>query len=429
MKIRVIEKSYQEVLALPAEKNNKPMYQYAFWRWLLKTLSTVAMFGTKFQYKEMGMEKLNPGEPCLVLMNHSGFIDMEIASRMLYKHPYNIICTNDAFVGKKWIMKLIGCFTTKKYVADMTLIRNMIYTVKELKSSILMYPEASYTIDGTTMSMPESLGKCLKMLNVPVVVIRTYGAFAKNPLYNNLQNRKVDVSAEMEYLLSPEEIAAKTPQELNEILAKGMEYDHFRWQQENHIKIKEKFRADCLNRVLYKCPNCKTEGKMIGKGIHLTCQHCQKEYELTEDGFMKANQGETEFAHIPDWFAWQRECVKQELVTGTYCLDVPVDIYMMVDTKGIYHVGDGQLQHTKEGFHLTGCDGTLDYIQKPGASYTIIGDFYWYEIGDAIGIGNEKVQYYCVPKDAVDVVAKTKLAAEELYKISKNARKKKVVAE
>lgn len=425
MKIKVIEKSYEEVSALAVEKSLKPMYQRRFWRWLLKTLSTVAMVGTKFEYKEIGMEKLTPGQPALVLMNHTGFIDMEIASRILSEHPFNIICTNDAFVGKKWIMRLIGCFTTKKYVNDTALIRNMVHVVKHLKSSILMYPEASYTIDGTLMAMPDSLGKCVKLLNVPVLLIRSHGAFAKNPLYNNLQNRKVKVTAEIEYLISPEEIAEKTPHELNEIIVKAMDYDHFRWQQENQIKIKEKFRADYLNRVLYKCPHCLTERKMVGKGTKLICEHCKKEYELTEDGFMKACTGETEFDHIPDWFKWQRECVKKELLDGTYLLDVPVDIYMMVDTKGIYKVGSGQLTHSKEGFHLVGCNGALDYTQKPISSYTIIGDFNWYEIGDAIGIGNEKEQFYCIPQGETDVVAKAKIAAEELYKIAKSTRVKK----
>ena len=46
-------------------------------------------------------------------------------------------------------------------------------------------------------------------------------------LYNNLQLRKVRVSAEVEYLLSPEEIAAKSPQELNLFLQEKFSFDYF----------------------------------------------------------------------------------------------------------------------------------------------------------------------------------------------------------
>lgn len=147
------------------------------------------------------------------------------------------------------------------------------------------------------------MGKCLKMFGVPVVMIRTHGAFARDPLYNCLQQRKVDVSAEMEYLLSPADIAEKSEEELNAILSAQFSFDHFRWQQENRVKIDEPFRADGLNRVLYKCPHCLSEGNMEGKGIHITCHACSARYELTEYGELRATEGKTKFSHIPAWYA------------------------------------------------------------------------------------------------------------------------------
>lgn len=286
-----------------------------------------------------------------------------------------------------------------------------------------MYPEASYSFDGTATPLPDSIGKCLKLLQVPVVVVRTYGAFHRDPLYNGLQIRKTKVSAEVEYILSPEDIKSKRPEELNDILKAHFTFDHFHWQQENGIKISEKFRADGLNRVLYKCPQCLAEGKMLGKGIHLSCQNCHKVYELTEYGYMNATEGVTEISHIPDWYRWERECVRKELEEGTYRLDIPVDIYMMVNTDHVYKVGEGRLVHTKTGFSLTGCDGKLHYTQSPGVSYSLYSDFFWYEIGDVICIGDTKTQYYCFPKDCGDIVAKTRLATEELYKLVNSAKK------
>ena len=135
---------------------------------------------------------------------------------------------------------------------------------------------------------------------------------------------------------------------------------------------------------------------------------------------MKALSGKTEFDHIPDWYKWERECVRNEILSGEYKLDIPVEIRMLVNSKKIYHVGDGRLVHTNEGFHLTGCDGKLDYKQKPLASYSLYSDYYWYELGDMICIGNTSALYYCFPKAEGDFVAKTRLAAEELYKIKKS---------
>lgn len=294
--------------------------------------------------------------------------------------------------------------------------------MKELKSSVLMYPEASYSFDGTATPLPDSIGRCLKILGVPVVMINTYGAFARDPLYNNLRRRKVKVSATIEYLLSAEEVAEKSPQELNAIVNEKFSFDNFRWQQENGIQIKEAFRAEGLNRVLYKCPHCLAEGTMDSAGSKVFCKQCGRQYELTETGFLKAENGETVFEHVPDWYHWERMCVKQEIENDTYYLNVPVDICMMVNMNCIYRVGEGVLEHTKEGFRLTGCDGQLDYRQKPSASYSLYSDYYWYEIGDVICIGDANVLYYCFPKNCGDIVAKTRLATEELFKITKQKR-------
>ena len=163
---------------------------------------------------------------------------------------------------------------------------------------------------------------------------------------------------------------------------------------------------------------------MKGKGITITCEHCGKTYELTEYGFLKALNGDTMFDHIPDWYAWERECVRKELENETYRLDIPVDIYMLVNTKCVYKVGEGQLVHTTEGFYLNGCDGKIDYRLKPQASYSLYSDFFWYEIGDMISIGDEKIQYYCFPKNQENIAAKTRLAAEELHKLTKLTKMK-----
>ncbi|MBP5328843.1 MAG: 1-acyl-sn-glycerol-3-phosphate acyltransferase [Spirochaetaceae bacterium] len=426
MKTVVKELEYEKVLALPSEKAQNPVKPALFWRWLMKTLGNAELKSVNFKANYFGMEILGKKEPCLVLMNHSCFMDLEIAESVMYPRPLNIVCTSDGFVGKNWLMRQIGCIPTNKFVTDFMLVKNMKYALETLKSSVLMYPEASYSFDGTATPLPDTLGKCLKLLKVPVVMIRTYGAFAHDPLYNNLQKRKVDVSADVKYLLSPEEIDRKTVDELNEVLKNEFTFDNWKWQQVNNVHITEPFRADYLNRVLYKCCNCGTEGRMLGKGTQLKCGECGAMWQLAENGFLEPQTSLKDsgrnFRHVPDWFSWQREQVRVEIAAGTYRLDVPVEIYMMVNTKAIYHVGSGKLTHSEKGFVLDGCDGKLHYEQKPCESYSLYSDYFWYEIGDMICIGNMKELYYCFPKSAGDIAAKARIATEELYKLNKVCR-------
>ena len=417
MKIKVVDMSYEEALAQPPQKHLPPRRPPLLFRALLRAVSAPDLRATHFRCERVGMERLGDEEPCLVLMNHSCFLDLKIAATVLYPRPFNIVCTSDGFVGKEGLMRSFGCIPTRKFCSDATLVRDMLYCVRKLKSSVLLYPEASYSFDGTATPLPESIGKCVKVLGVPVVMIRTYGAFARDPLYNGLQNRNVSVSAEMRYLLSPAEIERKSVDEINGTLFEAFHFDNFRWQQENGVTVDEPFRADGLNRVLYKCPHCMTEGEMEGRGTTLTCRRCGKEYRLTELGALECTNGEAAFTHVPDWYAWERQCVREELERGSYSLDIPVRICVMVNTRQICRVGEGRLRHDASGFHLTGCDGKLDYFQKPESSYSLYADYYWYEIGDMLCIGGRDALYYCFPLEGGDVVAKTRLAAEELYKL------------
>lgn len=417
MKIKVKEMSYDKVVALPERKHNNPVKPNPLLRQLILALSKGELKQVGFRYEKHGMEQLQKREPCLVLMNHSCFIDLKIAETVMKDHPLNIICTSDGFVGKEWLMRQAGCIPTNKFVTDVQMVKDMVYALHELKTSVLMYPEASYSFDGTATPIPGSLGKCVKMLKVPVVMIRTHGAFLRDPLYNNLQLRDVKISADVTLLFSKEEIEHSSAKELQGRLNECFTFDNFKEQQECNISVKEPFRADYLNRVLYKCASCKEEGFMEGKGTLITCKACGDKHELTENGFLKNLSGKETFTHIPDWYNWQREEVKEELQSGIYNLDVDVDIYILKDLKCIYRVGDGHLHHDNSGFYLEGCDGKLQYRQTTKASYSLYSDYYWYEIGDMICIGDMKCLYYCFPKSqSRDVVAKTRIATEELYK-------------
>ncbi len=422
MKIKVKKKSYEAVCALPVPQHKKPKRPSLLFRTLLRVVSTPDLFATHFICRRHGMERCGKREPCLYLMNHSSFLDLKIAASVLYPRPFQIVCTSDGFIGKAWLMRQLGCIPTNKFVTDLTLVRDLLYTVRTLKSSILLYPEASYSFDGTATTLPDSLGQLLKKLKVPVIMLKTHGAFLRDPLYNGLRLRKVSVSADMTYLLSPEDIENTSVEQLNAILREQFSFDAFKEQRENHIAVTEPFRAEGLNRVLYRCPHCGTEGKMTASGSAVTCTACGKAWTLLENGTMQALSGETEFSHIPDWYAWERACVRGELENGSYRLDVPVIIRMMVDTRAVYEVGEGWLHHDRNGFHLTGCGGKLDYFQKPLASYSLYADYYWYELGDMICIGDQDALYYCFPTAGGDVAAKTRLAAEELYQLVKQEK-------
>ena len=417
MKIKTKTLSYDEVAKLPSWEHKKPRKPSRFLEGIARIVIGGELKKVNFECEKIDMDRAGDG-PWMILMNHCSFTDLSIAFEVLKDRPFSIVCTSDALVGKEGLMRSLGCIPTRKFVSDMSLISDMDYALSENKSSVLMYPEAGYSLDGTGTKIPRRLGILLKKLKHPVVMITTYGAFTRDPLYNNLQKRDVKVTCTMKCLFTPEELAEMKVRQIDEIVDKEFTLDYFKWQQDNSIEIDEPFRADGLNRILYKCPHCMTEGKTEGKGITLTCHECGATYELDTLGRLKGVNVEPKFTHIPTWFAWEREQLKEEIENGTYSLDVPCDIAILKDSKALYMVGSGTLRHNNDGFVLDGCDGKLHYEQAPSASYSVNSDYFWYEIGDIVSIGTNDCLYYCFPKEG-DIVAKTRIAAEELYKLSK----------
>lgn len=422
MKIKTRQMTYSDALKQPHLKRKNPRKPSFLLASVVRIASAPTLWKTRFSYTTERMELVGK-QPCLILMNHSSFTDMKLAFGIFYPRRMGIVTSVDAMsgiLGK--LMRILGCTPTHKYVADLNLIRDIEYMLHKNKTSVLMYPEAGYSFDGRTTALPRKLGVLMKRLGVPVVTVITEGAFHRDPLYNMLQIRDIKVSAHVKCIATPEEIKVKSVEELDALIDEAFSFDNFAWQRDNKISIDVPFRADGLHRILYKCPHCKAENAMEGNGVELTCHSCSKKWYMDEYGQLTAKDNNTEFSHIPDWYSWQRECVRQEIEDGTYLLDTDVEIALQVNLDGVYLIGDGRLTHDTEGFRLTGGDGELDYRQSPIVSHTLYSDYYWYEIADVIGIGDNEFSYFCFPKSNVSVT-KARLATEELYKIKKAARR------
>ena len=137
MKIKTKVLPYSEVLKLPKQKHKYPKKPNILFRTIIRLAAIPDLWATGFKFTKTRMEKAGTG-PFLILMNHSSFIDLEIASRIFYPMPYGIVCTSDGFVGKEWLMRGIGCMPTQKFVTDVTLVKDLIYAIQKKKISVLM---------------------------------------------------------------------------------------------------------------------------------------------------------------------------------------------------------------------------------------------------------------------------------------------------
>ena len=422
MKIKYKEENFESIISYRPKNCKKPKKPSRFRRFLLKTVSKFDLKETNFKYNLGDYSSINKNEPILILMNHSSFIDLEIASTIFYPRPINIVTTTDGFIGKNWLLRNLGCVPAKKFIMDVDLVRNLLYISKKLKSSILMYPEASYSFSGETTPLPDSVGKLIKLLKIPVVSVITENAFLRQPLYNMLNKHDVDVSANVKVLIKKEDINKLSVDEINNILKKEFDLDYWKKQKEQNVIIKEGNFAEGLERVLYKCPHCGVEGEITTKGNEITCAKCGVKYIIQPNGVLKSTNAETKFSSVSEWYQYERDEVKKEILNGTYKTEFDPELFLTVDTYKLFKVKDAHPHfiHDINVFSLTDSSKDLSFKLNPQETYSVYSDFYWYELGDVISIGNTDIQYYCFPKNSKISVAKIRIASEEMYKIKTN---------
>lgn len=394
--------------------------------WLIWLLSKIMLIGKKYKVEKINMEGLKP--PYMMLSNHMYFVDFELAAMGTLPYRVNNVMSIDGYYRRPWLIELIGGICTRKFTMDLHLIKSIRHVLK--KGDILsMYPEARYSPCGTTSYMPESLGKLVKMNKVPVVAVVHRGNHLMTPFWNFRKSRKVPLHTTMTQILTAEQVAKMSVEEINAAIREALAYDDYRYQKENVILITEPYRAEGLHKVLYQCPNCKTESKMGSKGTEIFCTECGKRWNLNVDGTLSALSGETEFSHVPDWFDWERSEVRRQIENGEYSFSDEVEVYSLPRTWRFIPLGDATLTHDAEnGFTLKGRYRGEDYFinRKPieTNSLHIEYDYCYIKPFDCVDISTENDSFYCYPKNKTDVVTKLGFATEELYRIALEGAKK-----
>ncbi len=393
-----------------------PIRQPLILTWLITLLSRIMLIGKKYRVEKINMDGLKP--PYMLLSNHMYFIDFELTAQATFPHRVNNVVSIDGYYRRPWLLELIGAIATRKFTMDLHLVKSINRVLK--RGDILaMYPEARYSPCGTTSYMPESLGKIIKMNKAPVVAVVHHGNHLHTPFWNFRKKRKVPLYTTFTKILTPEQIESMTVEQINQTVKTALTYDEYKYQKENGILITEPYRAEGLHKVLYQCPHCLTESKMSSNGTEIFCQECGKRWNLNEDGTLSALDGNTEFPHIPDWFEWEREQVKQQIARGEYSFSDQVDVYSLPRCWKFEHLGKAKLTHDVEkGFVLEGFYNNSPYLieRKPIQinSLHIEYDYCYIKPFDCVDISTENDSFYCYPTKE-NVVTKLAFATEILY--------------
>lgn len=404
----------------------KPRRASRFWMFIARNFAIPFVAGGfKIKIDKKDMEGLKP--PYLLLATHASMMDFAIMYKAIYPHKLaNFVVAIDAVRDfSDWLMRRLGGITKRKFVKDFSLIRNMRYCAKEYGDVVCMFPEARYSLDGCTSYIPPSVGKMAKLLNIPVVTLNMDGNFIIAPQWNK-PRQKMPLHAQISQIVTAEEISTLSVDEINSRIHVALEHDDYRYQLENKIENNYPKRAQGLHNILYRCPHCNKEFEMYSEGTTLRCAACGKTWEMNKYGQLEATEGETEFSHIPDWFNWERQTVRDEIRNGTYRFESEVEVHTLPNAKRFYNHGKGKLVQTAEGTVLDCVAyGEPTHVEWKAAELESVHIEYDYpfnkkmypknDFGDCVDISTNDESYWLHPLDLRTQLTKLSLATEEIY--------------
>ena len=395
------------------DMSKKPMRMHL--RPLIWTLCAPDLIKHRNHLTKTRMEGIKP--PYLLLCNHNAFMDFKVSTRATFPHRVNYVVAIDGFLKREWLLRFIGCICKRKFTNDILLIRQL-KRVVDAGDIAAIYPEARYSLCGTTAVLPDSLGKLAKFLKVPVVTLMCHGHHVNSPFYNLPDHNVKGTEAEMKCLFTADEVEKASAEEIFSRIQEEFRYDDFTWQKEKGIRITYPKRAEGLHKVLYQCPHCGTEYRMSSSGTELRCDACGKQWHVNEYSQLEALEGETEFSHIPDWYEWERLNVRKEVEDGTYSFTCKARVDALPNADGYIDLGEAELTHDMNGFRLKGNYKGEDYEQVwPVRSLYSCHIEYEYlgKYGDCVDLNTLTDTFYIYPKDCLFSVTKFALATEELY--------------
>ena len=367
-----------------------------------------------------------PKPPYILISTHASMLDFYMALCLTFPHRVYWISTVEEFIPRFFIFRRIGVLAKRKFTNDPKGAMRYLEVLNK-KKILVIYPEARYSFTGEVERIDKSLGRFAKLANAPVVLNREHGNYLYCPQWSDHKVRKVHpIINEIETIITKSDLETLSAQEIQEKIESKFYNSEEEWIRKKNILIKYEKRAVGLERILYKCPHCNTEFEMSSETHFLKCDHCGVIYDYLENGQLKCVNGDTKFDYPSKWYKWEKECVKQEVLNGSYHFEDEVRVEKLLGAKIGFVPQEGHYYLThdiKEGFNLKGTDNNFSFHRSSLLSYAIHIEYDYLNRGPLLELADNKDTYFISPLNKYKELTKIHFAVEHIYDLMKDKLK------
>lgn len=256
-------------------------------------------------------------EPWVVLGNHGSYFDAPIMTIAFFPKRIHYVMSN-SFMATWWgafIIKVLQQIPKSQFFVEAKSVIAMKRAVAA-GASVGLYPEGRMSLTGRLGYLAPAVGKLVKSFGIPVVVVKEEGVSLGRPLWAK-QSRRGPIEVHCRLLLSREEIARLTAEEVYQRIVQALSYNDHQWQAEKGALYKCSRPAEGLENLLHRCPACRQDFAMTSQKERLVCTHCGFTVQVSGQSRLQPAAGFSWPAQalesIPLWYDWQGACLKERL--------------------------------------------------------------------------------------------------------------------
>ncbi len=325
----------------PSKEDMKKIWSWKHYCLLYFVCKVLGMRFRAHSVKSEAFREQKKKGPMLVLCNHTSPLDFAYFTAPLFFKKVSFVVAENMMYSTPifaTVIKGYHAITKKQYFSDYTCIKN-IKRYLDSGISVIICPEGKVSAEGKTGIMPFSIVRLIKWLGYPVGTIITNGAGLTRPKWaHTARTGKVVCTCEM--LFTKEEVKEIPSDLMMEKVQKALDHNEHIYHLESGLRFKGKCYAEGLERLLYRCPKCGSEFKIVAKDDILTCLECGNTVKYPDTGGL-VPVGEDSICpkRIDLWFDEERAFVAEEIKSPEFKLSENVNLFLENETKNGYHFG------------------------------------------------------------------------------------------
>ena len=376
-------------------------------------------YGVEFSYDYD--PKAIKDQPTILLSSHASRLEFIYTLYGFGRKDTNMVCGYQNILKKGIYSFLIRLGVISKYLyqPDFMCVKNMLRVLKR-NGALGLFPEGIQSTSGSTHPINPATAQFIKRSRANIVVCTSKGAYLATNRYSS-DRKKGYVGISYSLLFTPEMLEELTEEQIYDAILRKISYNDFAFNKTaRHKYIGKKPNAFGIDKILYKCPDCKKEHTLRVEKDTVVCGSCGFSVRINEYYDLVDIKGKNCPADIDEWYKWQRKCVAKEVtddsfeltLAGSLCTLRTDKLRKAPKNRKTLSVGTARLSNCGLSFSgmLDGEDVNYDFSAKSVYSLTFSTEEY--------------LEFYCnndyfmiIPNEKGRCRIKWTLAAEEIHNL------------